>query len=126
MNDIDIFADLPSDRSVLEERESDLLKLDRSREKSGRTFFDCLKVIYQTKDVQQMESDISEPNFNTFYSKYMCQRYLSFCPVYLDLIKNYQHVLESMSNENHYRFLVKIIPKNPRLWIRYIAKKKRK
>lgn len=118
MSNIDIFADLPSAEpvEVVEEK----VKANK------RSFFECLTVIYKTKNEQQMESDIAETNFGTFYSKYMVQRYLSFYPPYLKLIQNHQHVLEAMSPENHYRFLFKIIPAQPRLWIKYVAKKKRK
>jgi hypothetical protein len=119
----DPFADLP-DAPVVEEKVDGRKK--KSKGPKQRSFFDCLTVIYKTKDEHQMEDDIASSNFGTMYSPYMCQRYLSMHPPYLKLIQDQQHVLEAMDAKSHYRYLFKLIPKNPRLWIKYIAKKKSK
>jgi hypothetical protein len=117
----DPFADLP-EAPVAEE---DVPKVKEKKPKQ-RSFFDCLTVIYKSKDLTQMENDISASNFGTMYSKYMVQRYLSFHQPYLNIIQDHQHELEMMTNEMHYRFLMKVIPQNKYLWIKYKAKKKKK
>ena len=114
---VDPFAELPT-----VETEEEIPK-EKSKKPKGRSFFDCLRVIYQTKDATQMENDIGMDNFDSFYSKYMVNRYLSMVPEYLDIIRNCQLSMESMTNEMHYRFLFKVIPQRRNLWIKYISKK---
>ena len=95
-------------------------------EEKKRSFFDCMKNIVQAKNKDILESDISSPTFDTMYSKYMVQRYISMYPAYMKFIDKHQIALESLSNEMHYRFLFKVIPQNRNLWIKYISKGKKK
>lgn len=88
-----------------------------------RTFFDCLKVILNTKNKEQMELDINNPHFDSIYDKFMIMRYLSMHVSCLLSIKEIQQSLENLTNEQHYRFLFKVIPQKPRLFIKYISKK---
>ena len=89
-----------------------------------RGFFDHLRVIYQTKDYAQMEADIAEPTFRSDFSVFMCLRYLSFCPEFLDIIKDHQVVIQKMSPEVAYRYFFAVIPQRKNLWIKYVSKKK--
>lgn len=114
MDNIDIFADLPSSEPIEEVEEK--IKINK------KSFFDYLKNIYQTKDPQLLESDISDRSFNSSYSKWMIHRYLSFHKPFMEIIKNQQHILESMDNEQHYRYLFHIIPQNRFLFIKYVKK----
>ena len=94
-------------------------------EEKKKSFFDCLRVIYQSKDKDQMEADLAREDFDSFYSKYMIHRYLSMHDEFLELLEKYQIVLENMNPKSHYRFLMKVIPQRRRLWIKYISKKKK-
>ena len=95
-------------------------------EEKKRSFFDCMKNIVQAKNKDILESDISSSTFDTMYSKYMVQRYISMHQPFMKLINNHQIALETMTNEIHYRFLFKVIPQNRNLWIKYISKGKKK
>ena len=73
-----------------------------------------------------MENDIAGADFGTVYSKYMVQRYISMESNYLSLIQEHQDALENMTNEMHYRYLMKILPKRHNPYIPYISKGKKK
>ena len=84
-----------------------------------KSFFDCLTNIINAKSTTQLNDHINDESFNKVYSKFMIHRYLSMNTKYNTIIQKEQPFLDSLSNESHYRYLFKRIPKGPR-FIKYI------
>lgn len=85
-------------------------------------FFDYLKNILCTQDINILANDITHPLFNTTYSVFMVDKYLSMHTnkTISDKIVKLQSTLEKLSPEAHYRLMLKIIPKQYSSFIRYI------
>ena len=83
--------------------------------------FDVLKNIIHLKDLDVMEKHIAHERFDKDYRshRYMLHRYLSMSDKYKKLILADQQILDALNNENHYRYLMRIIPKGAP-FIKYI------
>ena len=71
-----------------------------------------LKLITTEKDELKIEAYINDVTFDKTYkpSRYMIQRFLSMHHKTRQFIIIYQQILDKLDNENHLRFLMKVIP----------------
>jgi hypothetical protein len=72
-----------------------------------------LKNITTEKDELKMEAHIRDNDFDKFYksSRFMIQRYLSMSHQPRPFIIGEHQIIDKIGNEEHYRYLMKIIPK---------------
>jgi hypothetical protein len=85
------------------------------------TLFDCLKDIINTKSGKLH----LEPGFKKAWSNYMIVRYLSMDDRFFEISQIANNLQSSMSPEQMYLFLVKVIPRSHRSFIKYITKPKK-
>jgi hypothetical protein len=88
------------------------------------TLFDCLKDIITNKTGTLHKED----DFKKVWSNYMIIRYLSMDSRFRAIAVEMNKFSETLSSEQMYLFLVKMIPYNKRNFIKYIkpAKAKKK
>jgi hypothetical protein len=85
------------------------------------TIFDCLKDIITTKS-QKLHLD---PDFKKVWSSFMITRYLSMDKRFADLAFDINKYQMTLTSEQLYLTLCKIIPKQNNSFIKYISKPKK-
>ena len=87
------------------------------------TIFDILDNILKTKSSDLYENHIKSEDFFKTYNLYMIIKWLSMNAnkAILSALTEYQSTLENITDrELHYKLLIKIIPQNRNIFLKYV------
>lgn len=106
-------------------QKTDIIHMNKKHsQQTQKTLFDHLKHIISVQDPNYYAS-LSDSDEKTF-SQYMIQRFLSMNVDWIDLVSYIDKYTQVLSNEQYYRMIISLIPRQDKTYYPYIKKKKEK